>query len=436
MENPLPNNIDTEKTIIASCILSDKALNLCSNELTPSMIYDSQCRQCFKALVEMHGKGIPVDIVALPEHIPRNEKIQNVEYFISDIVENCSTTPNPSEHIKIIKEKFRLREIIKLCASVSSEAFEEKPSNEILSLIEKNMAPIKEITDNYKKETTHIKDLIVPMFEYLDDKKLTDRVSFGIRAIDKKTGGLNPGELVIIAGRPSMGKSAIMNNIAMSCGKTVLIFSLEMTERALLLRMFSSECKVNASNLRSKDIAPSERRTLYGNATPISEKNIFINDNPSLTVYDIRNISQEYHKKHNVGLIMVDYLQKIRDTGFFQNKRLETAEKSSILKNMAKELNIPVIALAQLSRACEQRPDKRPFMSDLREAGEIEQDADMVSFIYRPYVYRLSEDPGETEFIIAKQREGETGIRKIKFIPQYLTFEDYPENEKPGKENF
>ena len=436
METPLPSSIDTEKTILASCIISGNALNICVNKLLPEHFYDSQCKLIFQTLTNMYAKDISIDLPTLNEHIPQNDKIENIEYFISSLDSLCPTTPNPTEHIKIIKEKFRLRELIKLGATISSKGFMEVDSEEIFSFIERGLCPIMDTKISYESETVHIKDLIMPGIERLFSKEIFNGVFFGIDSIDKKIGGLRSGELAIIAGRPSMGKSAIMNNIAAHCEKPVLIFSLEMTKDALMNRFFSSECKVNASNIRSQELSLSEKKRLTRNCTPMSKKNIFINDNPSLNVYQIRSIAHNFSKKYNIGLIIVDYLQKIRDIGTFSNKRHETAEKSAILKNISKELNVPVISLAQLSRACEQRPDKRPFMSDIREAGEIEQDADMIAFIYRPYVYRLSEDPGETEFIIAKQREGETGIRKIKFVPQFLTFEDYPEVSKEEQDSF
>lgn len=438
-----PQALNVEKTVLASALINKNACeSLIENIDDHNVFYSTANQIIFIAIKSLFNTGSPVDIINTVEHLKKTEELEKcgTETYLSELVDEVSTVINIISHIKIIKEKYKLRKWIQLGNEIINMGYiPDMESEQLEADVEKKLMSF---SDKEKGKTVHIKDKMGKVFEEMEKAALGkhDGITTGFKGIDDKTGGFYPGDLIILAARPSMGKSAMMNNIAINCWnlikKPILIFSLEMSTESLIRRMLSSVSNVGGTVLRRGLMNHNDQRKLAFAASELCEKNIYINDDPYLNVYKIRTIAMRLHRKHNFGLIAIDYLQKIRDVGKFENKRIETAEKSAVLKALAKELKIPVIALAQLSRACETRPNKRPILSDLRETGDIEQDADVVSFLFRPFMAGESNDPSEAEFIISKQREGEIGTVPLSFNGAITTFTDLTENDDEDKNEY
>jgi len=415
-----PQSLEVERSILGACMTHKTACERANELIKPEYFYNTANKNIFMCINEMSNKNEAIDVLTVREKLIAKKLLDDCggEVYLSELLENFYPE-NIIAHIKVLREKYLKRSLIELFDNVLEKAYDDDiPFADIEVSIEKvlmNLSSFNEIKTESLGE-------ILPKFIYdleTSSKGNITGLTTGYRDIDEITGGLHGGDLTIIAARPSMGKSSIMRNICKNVWdikrRPVLIFSLEMTKSAMLRGFISAESGVNGNTLRIGKIIKSDFDRMSRCFENIYGTNIFINDDSYLNVYQIRAIALREHRKHNFGLICIDYLQKIRDTKLLQNKVLETGEKSAILKSLAKELNIPVIALAQLSRAVESRPDKRPMLSDLRDSGEIEQDADIVAFVYRPFKYGLSEDEKYTEFIISKQREGPTGTVKLSF---------------------
>jgi len=428
-----PQSLELERSILGACMAHKTACEHANELIKPDYFYGTANKKIFTCINEMFHKQKAIDVLTVRESLISKNWLDDCggEVYLSELLE-VFYPENIIAHIKILREKYLKRSLIDFISNVLDKAYDDNISfSDIEVYIEKKLM---DLSDFHETKTQSLGEILPDLIDDLENasKGNITGLTTGYRDIDEITGGLHGGDLTIIAARPSMGKTSILRNICKNVWdikkKPVLIFSLEMTKKAMLRGFISSESGVSSNILRTGKVMKKDFDNISSCFEDIYQTNIFINDDSYLNVYQIRTISLREHRKHNFGLICIDYLQKIRDTKLFQNKVLETGEKSSILKSIAKELNIPVIALAQLSRAVENRPDKKPMLSDLRESGEIEQDADIVSFLYRPFKYGLSDDEKYTEFIIAKQREGATGTVKLVFEDYITKFKDYEDN--------
>jgi len=434
-----PQAIDVEKTVLGSALINNKACEMMMELIeTEDFFYSTSHKLIYNAILELTKASTEVDILTLTEQLKKNNSLNNCggEAYISELVDDVDTVTNIIAHVKILREKCLLRSWITLAADINTNAYNpDGVHGNIEAMVEKRILGF---TTHEKIETQHVNKIIGGVFEDMENarKGKATGLTTGFKDIDEKTGGMYPGDLVILAARPSMGKSALMNNLCENCWdmaqKPVLIISLEMSKKALVRRMLASGSGVSGSLLRRGNINKGHFDELSKAAGELYNKGLYINDDPYLNVYQIRTIALRLHRKYDFGLVAVDYLQKIRDTGKQKEKRHETGEKSAVLKALAKEMDVPVLCLAQLSRACESRPNKRPILSDLRESGDIEQDADVVSFIYRPFMGGEDVDESVAEFIIAKQREGEIGTVKLEFDGPTTSFKDTDQEIEQG----
>jgi replicative DNA helicase len=390
-------------------------------------------------MIDLFTKNEPVDFITLTETLKKKGTIEEVGgiAYVTSLVDNVPTAANIQYYARIVKEKAILRDLIAVSSEIIADSYEAK--REVDDLLEKAESKIFEISEHKIKQAFSPIQKLVPetieMIEHLYRKDLDiTGVPTGFKDIDDMTAGLQKSDLVIIAGRPSMGKTALALNIAFNAASKhkvpVAIFSLEMSREQLVMRMLSSEARIELNRIRTGRIMPDQWAKLTRAAGTLLEANIFIDDSSALNPLEMRAKARRLKAEADIGLVIVDYLQLMTGTGRAERRDLEISEITRSLKAMAKELRVPVVALSQLSRAVENRENKRPILADLRESGAIEQDADVIAFIYREEVYRPdSTEKGIAEIIIGKQRNGPTGIVKLTFINEHTQFEDYTVRE-------
>ena len=430
----LPHSIEAEQSVIGSMILDRDAILVASEILTSDDFYQKQYGIIFDAMVELCNEGKPVDLVTLQNRLKEKElppDISSMEY-VRDLISAVPTSANVKYYAKIVSEKAVLRRLIKANEEIANTCYLEKENTEIiLEEAEKKLFNILQRRNN--EEYVPIQQVVLNAINNIEKaSKLKGSVTgipTGFMDLDYKTSGMHPSDLVLIAARPSMGKTAFVLNIAqyMAFRKdvTVAIFSLEMSKEQLVNRLFSLESYVDAQLLRTGNLKDSDWEKLIEGAGTIGRSNLIIDDTPGISISEMRSKCRKYKMEHNLELIIIDYLQLMSGSGGRSNesRQQEISEISRSLKGLARELNVPVIALSQLSRAVEQRTDKRPMLSDLRESGAIEQDADVCMFIYRDDYYNPdTEDKNIAEIIIAKQRNGPIGTVRLAWMPQYTRF--------------
>ncbi len=401
--------------------------------------YKTGHRKIFSAMQFLFEANQPIDILTVADRLRKSDELDNIgsmDYldFLEGLV---PTSAAISHHSKIIREKKVLRDLIETATEIVSSSYEDSDdADEILDKAERSIFRISE--KRTKRSFFSIKEIIKSSFDSIE--KLFEKpgmvtgVETGFRELDQLTSGLQPSDLIIIAGRPSMGKTSLALDIARfaACKRKVptAIFSLEMSKEQLGLRMLCSEARVSSVKLRTGFLASSDWPNLTAAAGRISEAPIFIDDSPQLGTLDIRARSRRLKAEHSLGLIIVDYLQLMHGSNKIESRQLEISEISRGLKGLAKELNVPILALSQLSRAVESRTDKRPLLSDLRESGSIEQDADVVAFIYRDEVYDpKSAKVGIAEILVRKQRNGPIGEVELVFLKEFTRFENLAHHE-------
>ena len=412
----LPHSIEAEQSVIGSMILDRDAILVASEILTSDDFYQKQYGIIFDAMVELCNEGKPVDLVTLQNRLKEKElppDISSMEY-VRDLISAVPTSANVKYYAKIVSEKAVLRRLIKANEEIANTCYLEKENTEIiLEEAEKKLFNILQRRNN--EEYVPIQQVVLNAINNIEKaSKLKGSVTgipTGFMDLDYKTSGMHPSDLVLIAARPSMGKTAFVLNIAqyMAFRKdvTVAIFSLEMSKEQLVNR-----------NLKDEDWTK-----LVEGADIIGKSNLIIDDTPGISIAEMRSKCRKYKLEHNLGIIMIDYLQLMSGSGKSDSRQQEISDISRSLKALARELNVPVIALSQLSRAVEQRPDHRPMLSDLRESGAIEQDADVVMFIYRDdYYHKDTEKKDIAEIIIAKQRNGPIGTVELVWLPRYTQF--------------
>jgi replicative DNA helicase len=428
-----PHDLDAERSVLSALLLDARAFNDVAEEVRTDDFYHPAHATLYRAMVSLREENAPVDLVTLSDHLSMRKQLDAVggPVFLAEIADFEATAAHVVHHARIVREKAVKRRLIQVATDVVESVYEEQGSaGELLDAAESRIFEIGR--SQSRSSFRSLQDEMEPTFDYVEaimsrGGALTG-IPTGFSDLDEITGGLQNGELVILAARPSMGKTALALNIArnaaMEQAKKVAIFSLEMTTRALVLRLLSSEAGVDFSVFRSKYVPTRDFTRLSQAGTRLTAAEIWIDDSGSLTILEIKAKCRRMKADRGLDLVILDYLQLAHADGRRERKDLEIAEISQGLKALAKELAIPVVALSQLNRGPEQRdPDKRrPNMGDLRESGAIEQDADLIAFIYRDHVYNKEADPHDAELIIAKQRNGPTGTVHLHFEGRYARF--------------
>jgi replicative DNA helicase len=431
-----PQSLEAEVSALGGVLLENEALNRALEVVNEGDFYREAHRQIFSALLHLYERNEPADLITLSEVLKKRdalEEVGGIEY-LNFLVNSVPTAANIAYYAKIIKEKSILRKLINRATEIINLGFGDAGDvDESLDRAERLIFEISE--DRVRPSFFPIKDIIKASFKTIENlyekKQLITGVPTGFTKLDDLTSGLQPSDLIIVAGRPSMGKTALALNItqhaAIEDGIPSAIFSLEMSKEQLALRLLCSEAKVDAHRLRGGFLSETDWPKLTRAAGSLSEAPIFIDDTPGLTVLEMRAKSRRLKAEHNLGLVVVDYLQLMRGRANSETREQEISDISRSLKALAKELRLPVIALSQLNRKVEDRGDRRPQLADLRESGAIEQDADVIIFLYRDEVYNRSEDnphKGKAEIIVGKQRNGPTDKFELAFLDKYTCFEN------------
>ena len=428
----LPHSIEAEQSVLGSMMIDREAIVVASEIVTGDDFYNKQYGIVFETMVELHEAGRPVDMVTLQDKLKEKDvsaEVSSLE-FVRDIITAVPTSANIRHYANIVAEKSILRKMIRLNEEIENLCYSGKESMEfILEDAEKRIFDL--VQKRNSGEFVPIRQIVMNALKKIEAaSKTTGRVTgiaTGFLDLDFKTSGMQPADLVLIAARPSMGKTAFVLNIAQHVAfrlnETVAIFSLEMSKEQLVNRMFSLESNVDAQNLRNGTLSDVEWEKLIESAGVIGKSNLIIDDTAGISISELRSKCRKFKLEHNLKMIIIDYLQLMSGSGRSESRQQEISEISRSLKSLARELNVPVLALSQLSRAVEQRPDKRPMMSDLRESGAIEQDADVIMFIYRDDYYNKDSDKkGISEIIIGKQRNGPIGTVELVWLPEYTKF--------------
>lgn len=438
-----PNNSEAEQALLASMLLDREVLIKVTDLLTEHCFYQKAHSIIFRAMGEIYESGSALDLVILSDHLRSKNLIEDVggATYLVAMANSVPSSANFESYLKIVYEKYLLRTLINSGNQIARMGYDE--AEEADALVEKAEKLIFSMTQNrLSQDFVAIKSLVREAFDTIEKlfrrKSMVTGVSTGFYDMDAMTAGFQPSDLVILAARPSMGKTAFVlnlaTNMAMGAGVGVGIFSLEMSKQQLVHRMMCTEARVSAHKARTGQIDASDWSKFATAAGKLNETPIYIDDTPGLTFSELRSKARKLYAEHRVGVIIIDYMQLMQGRATKDaNRQQEISEISRSLKGLARELNVPVIALSQLSRAVEQRPDKRPMLSDLRESGAIEQDADVVMFIYRDEYYTKEEckEPGVAEIIIAKQRNGPTGTAKLRFFRDDMRFANLSHTPEP-----
>ena len=428
-----PHDIDAEQAVLGSMLTDKDAVNAAIETLKEDAFYREDNKAIYQAIINLYSKSEPIDIITLKDELESMDKFEQVggyEYLAS-LPDKVPTTANVQKYIKIVEEKAILRKLIKTANEIIELGYD--PAEDVEDIMDNAEKKIFDIMQSKnQKGYTPIKDVLVESFTKLEElynrKQHITVVPTGFAELDYKTAGLHGSELILVAARPAMGKTAFALNIATNAAlrgnAPVAIFSLEMSKDQLVNRILCSEAMVDSNKVRTGKLEEDDWVKLAGAIGPLSESEIYIDDTPGISVMEIRTKCRKLKMEKNIGLVVIDYLQLVQGSNKRQASReQEISEISRSLKILAKEINVPVIALSQLSRAVEQRPDHRPMLSDLRESGAIEQDADIVMFLYRDdYYNKESEKKDIAEVIIAKQRGGQTGTVELLWMGNYTKF--------------
>ena len=439
--NVQPHSEEAELAVLGSMLSSKEAVSKSIQWLTPDVFYKDAHGKIFSAMELLFDKGEPVDTVSVIDLLKKNKELESVggTYFITGLVESVPTAAHVERYSKIVMEKALLRSLITLSHSIAKEAYED--SQDVADILDTVEQSIFSITQNrLKGGFTQINDIVVAALEKLELIRASGGsvigVPSGLLDLDDITSGFQDGDLIIIAGRPGMGKTALalsmIRNAALEADVGVGMFSLEMANHQLAMRLLCAEARVDSHFVRTGKLPAKLWKNLGLSAGDLEKAPIYLDDSPALTVLELRAKARRLKAEHNIGMIVVDYLQLMQGPRGVESRQQEISVISRSLKALAKELSIPVVALSQLSRAVEQRAERKPQLSDLRESGAIEQDADVVIFLYRPWVYsQEDEDEGKAEIIVAKQRNGPTGHISASFISKYARFENLSQAETP-----
>ena len=444
-----PHSAEAEQSIIGGLLLENQVWDKIGTKLCEADFYRTEHRILFRAILNLAGKNQPFDVVTLLDTLKSNNELDDVggEAYLFELANNTPSVANVSAYADIVREKSVQRQLISVASAIADSAYNpgDREVPELLDFAERKVFAIAEQTAG-EGGPEIIKSILVRAVEKIDalyhsGDSITG-LSTGLADLDELTSGLQPSDLIIMAGRPSMGKTTLAMNmaehVAITSAKPVLVFSMEMPADSLAMRMMSSLGRIDQHRIRTGKLEDDDWPRVTSAVHMLSEAPLFIDDSPALSPAEMRARARRVMKEHGqLGLIVVDYLQLMKIAGFkAENRTAEISEISRSLKSLAKELAVPVIALSQLNRSLEQRQDKRPVMSDLRESGAIEQDADLICFIYRDEVYNEdSPDKGCAEIIIAKQRNGPIGRVRVAFLGKYTRFEDLAFSGYQGNED-
>jgi len=434
-----PQAVDVEMAVLGAMLLDKGAIAKAIEILDDSSFYKPAHQRIFAGMVALFEKSEPVDLITLVEELRRRAELDKIggEYYLTELTTRVTTAANIEYHAHIVLEKALMRQLISSSSEVVGRAYSE--TEDALDLLDEAEQKIFQISEQRMKKSFISMNTAVhqtmEMLESIHGKHSgVTGVPSGYTELDNYTGGFQNSDLIIVAGRPSQGKTALVLSVARNASifheVPVAFFSLEMSNQQLVLRLICAEARVDAQSVRTGRLPEDEWRKLSTSIGKLYKAKIFIDDTPALTALEIRAKARRLKVEHNVGLIIVDYLQLMQGPKNAQSREQEISSISRSLKALAKELNTPVIALSQLNRAVEMRGDKRPVLADLRESGAIEQDADVVLFVHRPEMFGINVDEnnepteGMAEIIIGKQRNGPTGSARLAFIKQYARFEN------------
>lgn len=430
-----PNNIEAEKSVIGSMIMDRDAIVEAADLLTRADFYQAQYGILFEAMVELYQEGKPVDLVTLQNKLREKdvpEALMSID-FIRDLVASVPTSANAAQYAAIVKDKATLRRLIKTTEDIAAECYLSKEDTDVI--LEKTEKSIFQLLQNHSgaKDFVPIREVVLNSLDAIEqaakNKGAVTGIPTGFLDLDYKLTGLHPSELILVAARPAMGKTAFVLNIAQHVAfkndYRVAIFSLEMSKEQLVTRLMSMESMVDSQLIRTGNLKDTEWEKLMESAGVIGNSNLMIDDTPGITIAELRSKCRKYKQSMGLDLIIIDYLQLMSGSSKRSNesRQQEISEISRSLKALARECDVPIIALSQLSRAVESRQDHRPMLSDLRESGAIEQDADVVMFLYRDEYYNPdTEKKNLAEVIVAKQRSGATGTIELVWLGQYTKF--------------
>jgi len=438
-ERSLPHNLEAERSVLGAILIHNEAFNHAAEVLEPRDFFRDAHRRIFEKMVHLSERNEAIDLVTLKEALTRSRELEEVggPAYITALVDGLPRATNVEHYARIVKEKATLRNLIFASNRILSSAYEaEDDPNLILDEAEQAIFAIAE--NRVREGFISMRDLAHQSFEAIEQaharKELITGVPSGFRDLDEMTSGFQRGDLVIVAARPSVGKTALVLNIAQHVGikeyggrkRTVGIFSLEMSKEQLFLRMLTSEANIDSHRLRTGFLLEKDGGRLSHALGTLSETKIYIDDTPGIGVLEMRAKARRLMAEHGLDLLVIDYVQLMQARGRFDNRTLELGAISRALKGLAKELNIPVVVVSQLSRAPESRSDHRPMLSDLRESGALEQDADVVLLLFRAdqYPNPKPEEEKIAELNVAKQRNGPTGLVKLAFIREQTRFAD------------
>ncbi len=438
-----PQNLEAEQSVLGSILLKSRSFHDVTEIIGPGDFYKNSHRIIFEAMIQLFEKGEPLDVLTVTNHLKDNNLLEEAgsASYLATLTSIVPVAANIGSYANIIRQKSILRNLIRINTEVALRCYDEQ--GDIDALIDEAEQSIFDITDSKKgQHFTALKSIISGTFKAVEDlykrKELITGVPTGYYGIDKMTAGLQPSDLIVLAGRPSMGKTALAMNIAQHAALVdkvgVAIFSLEMSKEQLATRLICSVGRIDSQRIRTGKLRDEDWPKLTRAVGMLTDAPIYIDDTPAISSLEMRAKIRRLASKHNIGLILVDYLQLMRGRSNTENRTQEISEISRSLKAIAKEYSVPLMALSQLNRSLESRSDKRPMMSDLRESGAIEQDADVICFIYRDEVYNKSDDNPDkniAEIIVGKQRNGPTGTVKLTFLSEYTMFENLSTYDDP-----
>jgi len=436
-----PQNIEAEQSVLGGILIENEAINKVTEILSSDDFYREAHRKIYHALINLSERDEPADLVTLTNELRNIDQLDTVggASYIASLIDSVPTAANIQYYAKIVKEKAILRKLIETSTEIITQSYEDR--GDVEGFLDEAERAIFQISERRVKPSFYpIRDIVKESFKTIEKlyekKELVTGVPSGFKELDRMTAGFQPSDLVIVAGRPSMGKTAFCLNLAQYASIErripVAVFSLEMSKEQLVIRMLCSEARVEGTRLRTGFLAESDWPRLTLAAGNLSDAPIFIDDTAALSALELRAKARRLNAEHGLGMVIIDYLQLMRGRGKVESRQQEISEISRSLKALAKELNIPVIAVSQLSRKTEERRDFRPQLSDLRESGAIEQDADVILFLYRDELYNRSEDnpnKGKAEVIIGKQRNGPIGKIELAFLDKFTAFKELYKGE-------
>jgi replicative DNA helicase len=428
----LPHSLEAEQSVIGSMLLDREAISVASEVISGDDFYQKQLGLVFDAMVDLYNNNQPVDLVTLQDILIQRDLLDQIGgiKYLSDLATSVPTSAHIKNYAQIVSEKSNLRRLIKVTEQIAGECYQNQDKLEVI--LDTAEQKIFNLVQNRKaEEFTPIKDIVLTALDsiekaHMNQGKVTG-IASGFSDLDYQTAGLQPSDLVLIAARPSMGKTAfalnMAQNVAIRGNVPTAIFSLEMSKEQLVNRLICSEAMIDAQKVRTGSLDETDWEKIAEGSGVLAKAPIYIDDTPGITVSEMRAKCRKLKLEKGLGLILIDYLQLMSGNGKNESRQQEISEISRSLKALAREMQAPVVALSQLSRACETRADHRPMLSDLRESGAIEQDADVVMFLYRDeYYHPDSEAKNQAELIVAKQRNGPTGTINLVWLGQYTKF--------------